>query len=326
MKKNIQINSPIISSLQEKITPLKFDSQNTKNEISKNTILQYIDILEKFKFAKNISLKKGDILFDEWDTDKNIYFIKKWLLSVEKYTNNLKNFSKQLAILKRWDFLWEWWIGWKYKKEVLIKALENTEIIWIDAEYHLKIFIKENPEVWYDILRAIIIKSNERLLEANKIITSSFEIERYINEMKKIDLKNIFKLIDHIKNIVWVDYLLFFEKHRVLENYLILKYDSRIPWKIQDVIFEKKWYFIDLDELLKETNIKKDDNIIINKLSIWSEVYWYLIFWKEKKSFNDIDKKVFSSISNSLSWILKKFIEDKENLNKIYISESKTNY
>lgn len=313
MKKNIYINSNIISCLQEKNS-----AANPKSE-KENSVLPYIDILENFEFANFLILKKDDLLFDEWDIDKNLYFIKDWFLSVEKYTSNLRNFSKQLAILKKGDFLGEWSMWWKYKKEVLVKALENTEVIAINAPKYFKEFVKKYPDIWYEILKVIIVKSNERLLEANKIISSSFEVERYINEIKKVNLKSIFWLIEHIKNIVWVDYLLFFEKHKIMDNYLIFRYDSRFSWKIQDIVFERKWYFIDLDELFEKIDISKDDKIVVNKLSIWDEVYWYLIFWKTKTSFTDSDKKIFSSISNSFSWLLKKYIEDKEELNRIYV-------
>ena len=65
------------------------------------------------------------------------------------------------------------------------------------------------------------------------------KIEKAINSMKEITPRNIFHLIDRIKSIVDVDYILYFEKHQIMENFLTLKYDSRQPNKMQDKVFER---------------------------------------------------------------------------------------
>jgi hypothetical protein len=57
--------------------------------------------------------------------------------------------------------------------------------------------------------------------------------------MKEITPRNIFHLIDRIKSIVDVDYILYFEKHQIMENFITLKYDSRQPNKMQDKVFER---------------------------------------------------------------------------------------
>jgi hypothetical protein len=99
---------------------------------------------------------------------------------------------------------------------------------------------------------------------------------------------------------------------------LTLKYDSRKPWKMLDLIFERRWYFLDLDELYEKVNIPKEDQIIINKISIWEEVYGFLIIWRENNIFLDSDKKMIYGISNSLAWVVKKYILDKENKSKTF--------
>jgi len=86
--------------------------------------------------------------------------------------------------------------------------------------------------------------------------------------LTKIDSKAIFSLIDNIKKIVDVDYILYFEKHLIMPNFLTLKYDSRQPNKMQDEVFEKSGYFINLDEIFERCNVKQEDKIIVNKLSI----------------------------------------------------------
>ncbi len=319
------INSETLNEVKEKKSDKKQDIKNLKKDVEKqNSLLNYLSDFEKSPLFERKSIKSWEILFDEWAIDNNLYIIKSWILSVEKYTSTDRIGTKQLAILKTWDFLWEAGLDKNnLKKENLIKALENTEVLAIDGKNDLKKFIEESPSLWYEILKHIITQTNKRLQEANKLITNNYEIEKEINNLKTIDQKSIFWLIDKSQKIVWVDYILYFEKHQIMENFLILKYDSRQPNKMQDKIFEKTWNFLDLDELYKECEIKKEDNVVISKLSIWEEIFWYLVFVREKNWFSWSDKKIFSSFSNSLVWVIKKLFTDKEIRDKIYINEMK---
>lgn len=306
--KNVDINSPILSWIKEKKTKHQMEMTHLQTDVVRqNSLLHYCDVFEKSPFFEKKIIQKGQLLFDEWSYDSNLYIIKKWLLSVEKYTTGDKIDTKQLAILKTGEFLWEASLAKDiWKKEALIKALETSEVLQIDAGKDMKKFIEENPSVWYDLLKHIIVETNERLWEANKLITSHYEIEKAINSMKEINAKNIFLLIDKIKDIVDADYILYFEKHQIMESFLTLKYDSRYPNKMQDKIFERSGYFLNLDALFDECNINPEDKIVINKLSIGNEIFWYLIFGREKRAFTGSDKKTFSSLCNSLAWIMKK--------------------
>lgn len=323
--KNVEINSEILNNIKEKKQDHLTDINNLKKDVLKqNSLLNYIDTFENSPLFENITVEKWWLLFDEWSRDDNLYIVKKWLLSVEKYTSTERTDTKQLATLKTGDFLWEASLDkWSNKKEALIKAIEKTEVIAIDAKKDLKKFIEENPTIGYELLKHIITETNKRLLESNKIITTNYEIEKQVKALTSIDRKSIFGLIDKVKWIADVDYILYVEKHQVMENFFTLKYDSRQPNKMLDEVFERKWYFLDLDELFERANISKEDQIVINKLSIWNEIYWYLIFWREKRTFSGSDKKIFTSISNSFVWVLKKFFTDKDDMNKIYISEMK---
>lgn len=289
---------------------------------SQNPLLKFTPLLEKNPLFEQRELKKGEVLFDEWKIDTKLYIIKEWSLSVEKYTTNERTHTKQLAILKSWEFVWENGLNWNPKpKEAKIVCLEDARLLQIDLKMDLKKFLEDNPSIGFELMKHIIVETNNRLNEVNRLFAANYELEKTINNLKSIDLKGIFMILERIKAILDVDYILYFEKHAVLENFLTLRYDSRSPNKMLDQIFEKKWYFLDLDELYLEANISKDDTIIINKISIWSEIYGYLILWREKRWFDGSDKKILSSTSNSLAWIIKKYLWDKDEKNKLYISE-----
>lgn len=313
--KNIELNSPILSNIKKQTSNIDI------NTITNNWLNKYLDLFEKSDFFEKKELQKWSILFKEWDIDNNLYIVKNWLLSIEKSLTNTKD-TKQLATLKTWDFFGEWSIDESdIKKEVMIKALENSSLLFIDWKNWIQSFIENNPIIWYSLLKHIIITTNQRLLESNKIITNNYEIEKYINSLKVINLKNIFLLIDKIKDILNVEYILYFEKHQIMESFLTLRYDSREPNKMQEKVFERAWYFLNLDDLFLECNVDKKDKIIVNKLWIWNEVFWYLILVRKNNIFNESDKKSFSSIANSLSLVIKKLFVDKEQRDKIYIKE-----
>lgn len=316
-------NISIISQNLEPISDVKAEIGSLKAESKRNNpLLKNINTFEKSPFFEKQILKKWEYLMQEWDIDNNLYIVKNWVLAINK--NVWEWDIKQLAIIKTWEFVWEWWFdNSNTPKDVDVIALSKTELLKIDLKEWFKKFIEELPNIWFEILKYIIVETNKRLLEVNRLFTSSSEMEQTINSIKNIDLKTIFWLIDKIKNIIDSDYILYFEKHSILKNILTLRYDSRTPNKMLDIIFERAWYFLDLDELYKKANIWKNDQIIISKISIWDEVYWFLILWREKRIFSWWDKRIISWISNSLAWIVKKFLQDKEDKNKIYITEMK---
>ncbi len=311
---------------KEKLSHTEKKWQNNQEALIKEShpLLKHASLMENSPLFEKKSMKKWEILFDEWSIDSHLYIIQKGSLSVEKYTTIEKTQTKQLAILTSGDFLWENWLSATSKpKEAKIVCLENTDLLQIDLKSDMKKFLEEYPSIWFEILKHIIIETNQRLSEINRLFTSNYELEKTINSLKNVDLKAIFMILEKIQSILDIDYILYFEKHMILDQFLTLRYDSRFPNKMQEKIFEKTGLFMNLDVLYQEVNISPDDKIILNKLSLWEEIYGYIILWREKRSFDGSDKKILSWASNSLAGIVKKYLWDKEEKNKLYISEMK---
>lgn len=316
-----ELKASIEKNINEtEVTKNKLNSLES-SAISNNPLIYKIDKLEKIANFEKIRLSPWDILFEEWDIDNNLYIIKSWHLSIEKYTTVEKTNKKQLAVLKRWDFLWEWALKNSKPKEVRVVCLKESEVLSIEAKSGFQEFIKNHPEEWLEILTHIIETTNARLLEANKIISANHELNNTINSIDEYNYKNIFFIVDKIKSIIDCEYILYFEKHKVLENFLTLKYDSRLPWKMQDKVFEKKWAFLDLQEVYSEAWVDEKDYLIFHKVGIWKEVLWYLLLWRERRMFRDNEKKLVSSTASSLAWVIKQFIHKQEDRDKVYISE-----
>ncbi len=266
------------------------------------------------KFLKNSwfflerILDSWDVLFDEWEIDGNLYIIEFWKLSIEKYTTKEKVSTKQLAILGEWDFVWEWALNKYWPKEVKILALEETKVLYIEAKKDFMKFLEKFPSQARDILVYIISITNERVLASNKYITSIYEINKSIRDLKEITLKEIFLLFEKIKIIMDSEIILFFEKNYVMKEFLTLKYDSRIPNKMQDKIVES-WNFS-----LDEFNLDKNIRILSKEIIIAEESLWFLVIWK-KEIYNENEKRIFLWIINSISGVLKqkKILEEERN-------------
>jgi len=281
---------------------------------TENPILKYKDLLLKNSFFEEINLKQWDILIKEWEKDNNIYFVLDWKLKVEKYTTIEKNEVKQLAIIEKWAFLWEASFKRDTPKEVTIKANEETKLLKINAKEWFLNFVKQEPKIWLEILVEIIDTSNKRLLESNKRLTSILKMSEEIASIKNFDNKNIFKLIDSFSKIIDVEYIIYLERNPIIQNYMTIKYDTRLEWKMQDNIVDLWNKKLDIEDIKKDW-IEITKYNIIKALKNWNKIIWYLVFWRENNNFTDLDTKNIIPISNMLAWVLKQkeYLEEQKN-------------
>jgi len=276
-----------------------------------------INSFEKCKYFKKVSLNEGQILFDEGAYDNNIYIIKSGKISIEKYTTIQKQDTKQLALLDSWSFFGEGWISIPHIKEVRAIAIENTELLALDTKKDFQEFIEENPHEGFLFIREIINVSNQRLLAANKEITASYEIDKYINKIENIDWKNIFLLIDRIKSIVGCNYILYLESNEAIKNILILKYDTRFKWKLKNLQIAVDGN-LDYKDLRRNKIYASKFNVIV-KLSIASIDLWYLVFGNNLIEFSYDEYKMILGIANRITGVLRqrKILEEERNKNYI---------
>ena len=253
------------------------------------------------KSSPHFTTKKlvaNEVLFDEWDSDHNIYIVIDWLLNVEKYTTSQRKETKVLATLESENFIGEWGLSWIFTKEVKILAKKETTLLLIDAQKWFSTFMEETPEQAKDFLSTIISITNRRLNDANKYITSMYQINKDIRELEDVNFREIFKILDRVNSIMESEFLLFLEVNPVMKEYITLKYDSRNQWKMADVIVEK-WNYN-----LEEIGVDWDYKILTKEITLWKESLWNIIVWR-KTSFSENEKRIFLALVSSLSWVLK---------------------
>lgn len=248
------------------------------------------------KYFKSKSLKTWEILFNEWEIDKNIYVVEKGKVKVEKYFSSEKKEKKLLAVLWKNSIFWEGSIFNNHPKEVVISAIWETKLYFIKSK-DFRNFVKENTEIAVDFLSQIINLSNKRLLEANFLLTSNYKISKMISEEIEFSNKNLFDIIDEFCSIIKAKYIIYLEINQVLENYATVSYDSRIQWKLLDKVVELKNSKIDLENL-KEFEVWEKNMIL--ELKNGNKIIWFFIIWEDEKvEFSESQKKSINSI-----WVL----------------------
>lgn len=268
-----------------------------------------IKILRKSWFFKEIVLEKWEVLFKEWEIDNNLYIVLDWELSVEKYTTINKDEKKILAYLRAKDVFWESALNNNLPKSVSIIAKRKTIVIWINATKWLDEFMKVNPNEAMNLLKYIIYQWNKRLSEANYLITSAYKISQEITELKQINNKSIFYIIDKMKEVLKIDEILYYEVNPIIQNYVTLRYNTKHKWKMQNLLIN-----IENNELdLLNNLINKNYFSFKQKLTLWDKEIWVLIFIKKDKNFEESEIKAIKTTSISfISLIKQKQILDEE--------------
>ncbi len=281
-----------------------------------------IEFLENSWFFQIKTLEAWEVLFDEWDIDNNLYIVKEWEISIEKYTNSDRNETKILAKLWNSEIFWEWSLWDSAPKQVKIRATKKTTLLEIEAKNSFEEFLLKYTKKWVDLLSSIIYISNKRLLEANFLITSSYKINKHISEISEFNNKNLFEILNELEKTINWKYVLYLEKNPVLDNILILKYDSRFKLKMQENIIDLWDGLFDTDDLIREW-IKLSKYNLIEELKNRNEVIGYLVIWDDKKTFDEWQKKSIWAISVSIAWYIKQKQYFDENKNKEYAKYKK---
>jgi|GEM_PF-1132810 len=281
------------------------------------SLLHFSDVFEACQYFEKKTFTPGEILFREGEVDPYLYIIKSGYVSVEKYTSAQKKDTYQIATLQEGEFFGEAsFANPTPQKPSSIQARKETTVWRIHCSKHFQKFVQEFPDIGYKILQHIIIEENNRLAEANALIVAQSEIEHYIRNMDTISYKKFFGLIEHIKLTIEIGNILYFERHQIDQNVLILKYDTRKPDKMQDMIFEKTGPLLDMTDLYEQCHIDETAAPLLQKVGLGKEVFGYILYLSSGGIFSSAQKKILLSITQSLSGVVKKHMSDKEKLSK----------
>lgn len=276
-----------------------------------------IEILENSWFFETIKLNQWEVLFNEWDVDNNLYIVKQWELSIWKFTWAERLEVKELATVWKESILWEWSLSNSDPKEVRISAKVDSIILKIDAWEWFEKFLVKHTRLWVSLLSNIISLANKRLLESNSLVASSYEISKKISEVTEFNNANLFSVIDIFANTINAKYVLYVEKNPIIDEYVNIKYDTRLEWKMISIVTELSPEGLDLESIELEW-IKLSESNLIEELKNWNKTIWYLVIWWNSKTFTRWEKKAISSLSVLIAWFIKQKQYFEENMNIEY--------
>lgn len=272
------------------------------------------DILLTSGFFQQVSLKKGEILFDEWEKDPYLYIISQWELCLQKSTKLEKWHFKTLWNLKKDAILWEGSLTKDTAKEVRIIAVEDTELLRIESQKDIARFVEQYPQEGYELLLEIIKIWNARILQANKEVTANYEISRALSRLQHIDMKAIYSLLETFESILWVDQIVYIEKNTALDEYYKLRYNSLEEIKVQNIIlhFPKNIY---AQEILETEKIVLGTYTRCIPLLIGENQHGYLLIWKHKNDFLESEEKLLQNIAVSFVGVIhqKEILQEQKN-------------
>lgn len=261
-----------------------------------------IQKLQNCEYFTTIEIQSGELLFDQWARDNNIYIILSWELEIRKYTNIMNKESKLLAVLESEEIFGEASLNNDFPKNVSVIAKTDAKLLQIDAGEAFENFLKQDPNTCFELLKEIIDSSNKRVSKWNMIITATAEISKKIRELSSIDYKSIFNILNDARLTIPCNRILYIEKHPSVDGYYVIRYDTKNKNKLLSEVVESNELslhdFKDNPRQLEQFNT-------LEKLEIWWETIGYLIYCRKAADFNTDDLKIISAISPLLAWILK---------------------
>lgn len=270
--------------------------------------------LESVVYFQKKTYEKDEVIFNEGEENIFLYVVLEWKLLVDKQISSSEE-RKEIAILQSGDIFWEGSISGNYKKQVRVVCKEKAILYVLDTSTNLNKCLTEFPLISFEIFKKIISLTNTRLLVSDREATINYEVTKKINALEKIDFKSLTSLFDQIANAFWCDYLLYLEKKEFIEHTLVIRYDTRNSGKNENIVITFPDDF--KTNILEENGINLWENTFLQKIAVWGEILWYLVFWNNSKNFNDSDHRVAESIGNSLVWILrqKKLLDEERDKN-----------
>lgn len=230
--------------------------------------------LIKNKWTKNV-FKQWDIVFNEWDIEKKLYFVDKWKIVIEKDWN-------PVIELSLWELIWEkTFLEWT-KKTVSAKVLENqTEIYTLTYEDFEKIDSSEKLE----ILKNLCLLLSERIYKLNTIMSLIMFINNKIYSFSQYNDYNYIKdLLNKFIELRWF-VILKYEDDSFYNVYADMQYDEKIEWFIRSLVNEGNWIKIWQNYLYLRSwefiylftwDIKIENYILVNSLMYADTMFKFL--------------------------------------------------
>lgn len=270
--------------------------------------MDFIQELINSWYFKKGSLKKWEVLFNEWEENTKLYIILTWQCNVSKTVGQQK--TKEISVIKKWDIIGEWSLNWRYKKQNWVFAINKVEYISIDSKSDFQNFSNSFPKLQQKLLINIIDFTNSRLLEINSELTSNYHVSEAISNMSQISQLSIKNIILLFWDILESTKIVYLEKNPVIDTYYKIVYHSTLKTTLKNSIIEIPGGKI--EQRHKEV-LSLDNNCIYHEITLWWELEWIIIVSRENGVYDNKSMRILANMCTSFAWIInQKKIQDEQ--------------
>ena len=281
--------------------------KSLKASLPMQPVLAFLESFDHFFKKKKQDIAKGEVLFSPGE-NPYFYIVASGALAIFRITPTGE--KKEIGRAYKGSFLGEGVLFGRTQKDTeAIAHGDGTSVIALTKE-EITLLESENPKKLLELYKYIVEVTNSRLLEVGKELAMTYEMTEKINTLSKSGELGFRDIIDYVTKSLTVDYIIYAEKHPIVQDLIIYKYNSRFP--SVKAVNQKAG---------TEISPKSEEGFISNPGDILGTgendfVYnlplktrenlkgFLLIGTKDQKDLADVDLRIFHNISPLLASII----------------------
>lgn len=270
-------------------------------------VLAFLDSFDQFFKKKKQQLAKNEVLFSPGE-NPYFYIVTSGALAVFRVTPTGE--KKEIGRAYKGSFLGEGILFGRTQKDTEAVAHgDGTSVIALTRE-EINLLESENPKKLLDLYKYIVEITNGRLLETGKELALTYEMTEKINALSKAGESGLKDIVDYVATSLTVDYIIYAEKHPIVPNLLIYKYNSRFP----SVKTVNQKVGAELSQVSEEGFMSDEiailgagekDALYLLPLKTRENLKGFLVIGtKDRSDIADVDLRIFHNISPLLASII----------------------
>jgi CRP-like cAMP-binding protein len=192
------------------------------------------------------TFQKGETIFSPWE-DKHIYVLINGNIAIQTQS---RTGDKTIAKIHGVNTIGEWTIFGRSFKPVKAIA-ESFCRIFVLSDADLLKFERENPGMMHRFYRLTMAKMNHHLREANHQLSEYQSLMQQLSIYLASDGAGLLDMLVYFTNAFCLEQVILIEKHPILKDTEILRYDSSLG---TDLLYEK----VNSEEYMKVAGGSKD--------------------------------------------------------------------
>lgn len=281
--------------------------RNTLPPRKENPIIGYLDMFDKTWKKRKRIIQSGEALFEPGD-DPHMYLVTKWVLVILRETSSGE--KREIGTVYPGSFMGEGILFGRNRKDVSAIAKTYGVEAFAVTKKDIDALKDKEPKAMIDLYEYVIEVTNKRLLDTGEELATIYEATNSLSNLAELTEKweaDFSDLLQELKGLMGVDYIIFVEQHPAIPGLFAYKYDTKNTDK--KPINQKAGVEINtnLSGMVHGTTIRwvwAKDAAYALPLKQWEQLKGFFILGKEKGLFTDNQIRVYKNLSLSLASIV----------------------